>query len=177
MFELFRNREDIELNLGEIDNLKAARKNLGDEMPVYIYRLFLSSIRKELEYRYGKKEMIDILRSTGRTSGEKFAKEFLNLELPMNEFIADLKSSLEAHKIGILRMEKLDETTGDAVITIGEDIDCSGLPVTGETVCNYDEGMLEGILREYTKKEYNVTEIDCWATGSRVCRFEAVVKK
>ncbi|MFV0314438.1 MAG: V4R domain-containing protein, partial [Anaerotignum sp.] len=48
---------------------------------------------------------------------------------------------------------------------------------TGETVCNYDEGFLAGILKEYTKKEYVVTEIDCWATGSRVCRFSALCKE
>ena len=57
-----------------------------------------------------------------------------------------------------------------------EDLDCSSLPITGETVCNYDEGFLAGILKVYTKKEYVVTEVDCWATGSRVCRFEASVK-
>ena len=74
-------------------------------------------------------------------------------------------------------MEKFDAETGDAVLTVGEDLDCSGLPVTGETVCNYDEGFLAGILKVYTKKDYVVTEVDCWATGSRVCRFEANVKK
>ena len=78
-----------------------------------------------------------------------------------------------------LGMDELEEV-GEAYTgqeTVGEDLDCSGLPVTGETVCNYDEGFLAGILKVYTKKDYVVTEVDCWATGSRVCRFEANVKK
>ena len=74
-------------------------------------------------------------------------------------------------------MERFDPDTGDAVLTVAEDLDCSGLPIMGETVCNYDEGFLAGILKVYTHKDYVVTEIDCWATGSRVCRFEAKVKK
>ena len=38
------------------------------------------------------------------------------------------------------------------VLTISEDADCSGLPAIGETVCNYDEGFLAGLLTAYTGK-------------------------
>ena len=100
----------------------------------------------------------------------------LDLDQPLNEFVAHLREVLEKAKIGILRIEKFDVETGAAVLTVSEDLDCSGLPVTGETVCNYDEGFLAGVLEMYTKNQYIVTEIDCWATGSRVCRFEAFVK-
>ena len=54
---------------------------------------------------------------------------------------------------------------------MGEDLDCSGLPITGEVVCNYDEGFIAGILHVYTGQVYDVREIDCWATGDRTCRF------
>ena len=56
-------------------------------------------------------------------------------------------------------------------LTVSEDADCSGLPLLGETVCNYDEGLIAGIFSTYTGKEYTAVEVDCWATGDRVCRF------
>ena len=56
-------------------------------------------------------------------------------------------------------------------------MDCSCLPITGENVCTYDEGFIAGILNEYTGKTYDVREIDCWASGERVCRFKGSVKK
>ena len=56
-------------------------------------------------------------------------------------------------------------------LTVSEDLDCSGLPIYGETVCNYDEGFIAGIFYVYTGKEFNVKEIDCWSTGDRTCRF------
>ncbi len=61
------------------------------------------------------------------------------------------------------------------VFHVGEEKDFSGLPVTGDQVCNYDEGFLSGVLKEYTGKDYLVKEVDCWASGVRVCRFEANV--
>lgn len=73
-------------------------------------------------------------------------------------------------------MESFDETTGDIVLTVAEDLDCSGLPITNESVCYYDEGFIAGVLEAYTGKKYNVREIDCWANGDRVCRFHGVVE-
>ena len=55
--------------------------------------------------------------------------------------------------------------------------EASGLPVLGETVCNYDEGFISGILSLYSGKEYVAVETDCWATGGRVCRFQADVRE
>ncbi|MDR1184579.1 MAG: 4-vinyl reductase, partial [Coriobacteriales bacterium] len=65
-----------------------------------------------------------------------------------------------------------DADTGNLVLTVGQDLDCSGLPMTNETVCFYDEGFIAGILETYTGKKYDVREIDCWANGDRVCRFQ-----
>ncbi|MEG1836557.1 MAG: 4-vinyl reductase [Synergistaceae bacterium] len=101
----------------------------------------------------------------------------LDLTQPLNNFIAEFQKILAEEKVGILRVERLDEKTGSVVLTVEEDLDCSGLPPIGETVCNYDEGFIAGVFEAYTKQKYIVKEIDCWATGSRVCRFNADIKK
>ena len=101
----------------------------------------------------------------------------LHLDQPLNQFISELQAKLQELKIGVLRIESVDEETGRIILTVSEDADCSGLPVLGETVCNYDEGFLSGILSVYTRKPYSAIEIDCWATGDRVCRFRAEIVK
>jgi len=97
----------------------------------------------------------------------------LNPALPFNEFIADLKAKLIDLKIGVLRMEQADMENLHFILTVSEDLDCSGLPIFGETVCEYDEGFIAGIFMEYTGMEFVAKELDCWATGDRTCRFEA----
>ncbi len=158
-----------------VGNIEKGRKNLGLVMPVFVYRLFEHTIRSELIEQFGEEKSDEILRNAGKRSGIELAKKELNLNLPINEFLSHLRDYLEKNYIGILRIEEYNHNTGDIRLTLSEDLDCSGLPVTGETVCSYDEGLLAGILKEYTKKEYHVREIDCWATGSRVCRFEGYV--
>ena len=97
------------------------------------------------------------------------------LDADESTFVSMLAQTLETLKVGILRMEEADFEKGEFVITIHEDLDCSGLPPTGEVVCNYDEGFISGILSVYTDKPYEAIEVDCWATGDRVCRFHANV--
>lgn len=108
-----------------------------------------------------------------RLAGTEFCRNLLDTSLDFNGFIAVLQEKLRELGIGILRIEKADLATLEIVLTVCEDLECSGLPVTGETVCKYDEGFLSGILQCYTGKEFTVKEVDCWATGERTCRFEA----
>lgn len=176
MFELFDKSNENKFTWDSIGDVIDGRKNLGESMPVFVYRLFQFTIKDELSKRFGNEETIDIFRKAGELAGREFAIKMLNLDLNFDDFTSHLQEVLKDAKIGILRIEQFNPETGEAVLTVSEDLDCSGLPVSGETVCNYDEGFLAGVLKEYTKKDYIVTEVDCWATGSRVCRFNACVK-
>lgn len=160
-----------------IGDIAEGRKNIGQEMPVSVYRLFQYTMRDVIADKYGKEECIALFRECGRLAGKEFCKNTLDVSLPLGEFTAQLQKTMAELKIGILRFEHFDEKTGKATLTVGEDLDCSGIPVTGETVCNYDEGFIAGILSEYTKEKYIATEIDCWAKGDRVCRFNAEIQE
>lgn len=100
----------------------------------------------------------------------------LPLDKDMTTFLAALQESLKELKIGILRMEELEEASGKFILTVAQDLDCSGLPPTNEVVCNFDEGFIAGIMKAYTGVEYEVREVDCWASGARACRFQGEPK-
>lgn len=166
--------DNLESFLGDYSN---ERSHMGNDVPIFIYRLFQYSIKEELISKYGKDTAIELFRAGGRTAGIYFAKHLLDLSLPIGQFIANLQQKLEEYKVGILRIEKFNETTGDIILTVSEDADCSGLPIMGETVCNFDEGFISGILSLYTNKTYEAIEINCWALGDRICRFDAHIKE
>lgn len=156
---------------------EGSRGNLGEELPVIVYRLLEYSLKDELIERFGKETQIDVFRQAGRKAGEYFAKKLLDMNQPLDQFVSQLQSKMQEMKIGVLRIEDVDEESGRIILTVAEDADCSGLPVLGETVCNYDEGFISGILSLYSGKPYTAVEVDCWATGDRVCRFHANVEE
>ena len=171
----WKNRTNLKLT-DYLQTEANGRENLGEEIPVAVYRLMEYSFREELTEQLGREEQIRVFRNAGYRAGKYFAGKNLDLSLPFPEFAAQLQKRLEDFKIGVLRIEKMEEDTGKIILTVSEDADCSGLPTLGETVCNYDEGFLSGILTAYSGKPYTAIEIDCWATGDRVCRFRAEVK-
>ena len=156
---------------GRIGDIAIGRENLGAEMPVAVYRLLMYSMMDELYERFGHDEGNAIVRAIGYRSGLAIAENLLDSFTDFNTFIADLQKKLKDLKIGILRIESVDMDKQNITLTVSEDLDCSGLPVTGEAVCIYDEGLFSGLLYYATGKKFNVTEVDCWATGDRVCRF------
>lgn len=171
-------KDQKKLGLAEyMDYNLDGRGNLGEDIPVAVYRLMEYSLREELEERYGREEQIRVLRGAGFRAGVYFAKKMLDLTKELNQFVAQLQERMEELKIGVLRIEKYDEESGKFILTISEDADCSGFPLLGETVCNYDEGFISGVMTVYIKKEYSAEEVDCWATGDRVCRFRVEPKK
>lgn len=155
-----------------LGNIEEGRSNLGDKLPVSVYRLMQYTLADVLEDTLGANEAQGLFRSAGFIAGRAFANNLLNLKQDFNSFIAELQKTLKEMSIGLLKIEKVDLQALTMTLSVAEDLDCSGLPVTGDSVCVYDEGFLSGILNAYTGKEFSVIEVDCWATGDRTCRFE-----
>ena len=159
----------------DLANIREGRGSLGEEMPVLVYRLMQYTLLNVLTNEFGREKANHYIREAGRLAGTEFALNVLNLKDDFNTFIANLQKVLIDLKIGILRIESVNENAEEIVLTVAEDLDCSGLPITNESVCDYDEGFIAGILDTFTGKSYTVREIDCWATGDRVCRFQCKV--
>ncbi|MDR2406421.1 MAG: 4-vinyl reductase [Deltaproteobacteria bacterium] len=156
----------------DLGDIKEGRGDLGEYMPVLVYRLMQYTMLDALSQGMGEDEANLYFKKAGYLAGREFTKNLLNTSLPLKEFVADLQQKLRELKICIFRIEQLDTDQGDLVVTAAQDLDCSGIPTTNETVCKYDEGFISGIFSSYFQKPYDVVEVDCWANGNRVCRFK-----
>lgn len=158
----------------DIGDIEKGRPTLGMGMDVAAYRMFQYSLRSVLEKCYGRNVIRNILIEAGRSAGIEFCKNLLDAKLPPDRFFNLLKQKMEELGIGILHIEYADLENSIFILSVSEDLDCSGLPDTGETVCNYDEGFIMGLLETYTGKQLIVKEVNCWSTGDWTCRFNIV---
>ena len=151
----------------------SARENLGPYTRVEVYRLMQYCLRDILEHRYDTETADTLFREAGRLAGEQFYTKFLTGQQKFTDFVSTLQGLLKDMGIGILRIEGGELADGGLVLTVSEDLDCSGLPELDYEFCAYDEGFISGILSKYTGKHVAVRETDCWCTGDRTCRFSA----
>ncbi|MCD6660429.1 MAG: 4-vinyl reductase [Lentimicrobium sp.] len=155
----------------DLGNIENGRPNLGKNTPVAVYRLMQYTMRSVLFEQFGPAEASQLFYKAGELAGVEFCKNLLDTSLGIDAFLADLQRCMKEFEIGILRVEETGVDGSNFVLVIAEDLDCSGLPPTGETVCEYDEGFLAGVMSTYLNRKVMAKEIDCWAKGDRVCRF------
>jgi uncharacterized protein len=156
--------------IGDIAN---GRPNLGNQTRLEVYRLMQFAFRDVIEQHVGTAETDQIFYEAGKLAGKEFYVNILTETKDLNGFVAQLQQALKDLGIGILRVEKADMEKGELVITVSEDLDCSGLPELDFEICTYDEGFIAALLERFTGIPFTVKEIDCWCTGDRTCRFSA----
>ena len=163
-----KHKHFIWYNLGKI---KEARGELGEEMPIFIYRLMQYTILDVLSKTYGIKQANKFVRQAGHLAGTEFAENALYLAADFYKFIDNLKKILLDLKIGIFNLETYNQHTGEIIFTISQDLDYSGMSISDEKACVYNEGFIAGILETYTGKNYYIQKINCQENGMRICRF------
>ena len=165
-------REEYMFDWSMIGDIGEGRPNLGTTMDVAVYRLMQFTLRDALIKEFDTETADRIYYNAGELAGREFCKNMINKNNDFNGFVQETQELLSKLKIGILRIEKADMENMNFTMTVEEDLDCSGLPITDETICTYDEGFISGLLLEYSGKKFDVKEVDCWASGDRVCRFD-----
>jgi hypothetical protein len=166
-------RQELSFDWSMIGNIGEGRPNLGSTMDVSVYRLMQFTLRDVLIKQFDAQTADRIFYEAGEHAGKEFYKELITEKDDFNKFVVELQELLKKLKIGILRVEKSDLENMNFTLTVAEDLDCSGLPASDETICTYDEGFISGLFSEHTGKNFNTKEVDCWCSGDRVCRFEA----
>jgi len=150
---------------------------MGDHINLIPYRMLQYTVRDVAERKIGTEPCNQLFYEAGDVAGKFFFDNFMaeHKGLPLNEFVGELQRILKELGVGVLRVEKADAEKGEFVLTVSEDLDCSGLPDMGVEVCNYDEGFVAGIFYKFTGVVFHAKEVDCWCSGDRTCRF--VVKR
>jgi len=168
-------RDELQFDWSMLGDVGLGRPNLGRTTDVAVYRLMQFTLHDVLIKEYGVEKADQIFFDAGKKAGIEFYSHALGECKNLNDLTKNLQNAMRDLKIGIIRFERVDMEKGELVITVEEDLDCSGLPMSDETICVYDEGFISGILEGFTGKVFKVKEIDCWCSGERVCRFTASV--
>jgi predicted hydrocarbon binding protein len=153
--ETAMNVEDYLFDWERLGDVKSGRENLGQEMPVTVYRLLQYTLHDIFDDRLGKEESDALFRRAGFMAGKAFAENVMNLRTDFPSFVAEMQRKLEEYKIGILQAEKIDlASLPQRLMSDGRG--CSGLLATGDRTGVYDEGFVAGILYAYTGRQVKI---------------------
>ncbi len=166
-------RNEFKFDWSHLGDIQQGRPHLGNMTHVAVYRLMQYTLRDAMIKHTDARTTESVFYDAGVSAGKAFYKNMMPGITDLNDFVAQLQKLMKELNIGILRIEESDPESLEFTMTVAEDLDCSGLPVTDEVVCTYDEGFIAGLLEAFAGRGFAVREIDCWCNGDRVCRFAA----
>jgi len=142
------------LTFNDISNTK--RKQLGDDVPVPLFRLIrLIGMHKILGESAGHTLYL-VGKDIGKELEVDSADDFLRL-------VQDLK-------IGIPHVTESSEDK--MVVFVEECITCSGLPNIGEMVCHLEGGLITGAVERILKRPAKGVQTKSSSMGFKGCEFE-----
>lgn len=159
-----------------LGNLVEGRPTLGRQTRLEVYRLMQFCLRDVMEVEVGATRTDHIFAKAGNLAGRHFYQRQVAPVADLPAFFSKVQGLFRELGIGIMEVEEEDLVHGRLVLTLAEDLDCSGLPELSYEICTYDEGFLAGLLEAHTGKRFLVKEVDCWCTGGHTCRFVALAE-
>jgi len=143
-----------------IGDIEEGRPNLGPMVHVAVYRLMQFTLRDILIRDYDVESADRIFFEAGKEAGQAYCKNMLTEKNDLDGMFTDLQRAMEELGIGMFRVEFADKGKGSFVVTVAEDLDCSGPPVCSEPICTYDEGFIANFLLAYSGEDFHVKEVD-----------------
>jgi len=136
------------------------RLDTCDSLYVRTHRMIVYGMTK-----YSKALKAVVMKASGKNLGKLLVSKGVIRSLD------DLPEVFVAQRIGLLDI--LSESTNKMRINIYECMSCSGMKPSGITMCDFEAGVIEGVLevligRNVTKERY------CWGLGYSFCGFEII---
>ncbi len=128
--------------------------------PIYIrtYRMIVYDMM-----RYSPALKAVVMKASGYNLGRMLVEKSIIRSMD------DLPHVFIAQRIGLLDLE--NESTNKMRINIYECMSCSGMEAVGIPMCDFEAGVIEGVLEQLIGKN-TTREKYCWGLGYSFCGFE-----
>ncbi len=144
-----------------------SRPQLGEELPLVIFRAFRIFSGRYLKDLMGEKGATAIFQNAGRDLG----KELYNLLKAdtLESYIDNICNFVRETRIGLLVPERIDEEV--AVVRLDECLTCAGMPNIGERICHFEVGIVAGLFESFLgARALRAVETKCNANGEETCQ-------
>ena len=146
-----------------IGDLQAGRPNLGDQVHLILYRVMLCTLREVVLKKFGNEEGNNVFRNAGNIAGRFFFEHFLrdSKDLSPDEFLRKFwHVACQENGLRFLRIDSVDVDGEGFSLSVATGMETTGFDRVKIDDCNYDIGLVEGVLFKYTGKVFKVKTVN-----------------
>lgn len=146
------------------------RAELGPRVPIRLFQaLRLVGMGTAIESMVGDGSNALVYQSgsqLGRALGDALAPK---AEGSLDNYVSLVHGACKHLSIGVVAVDKVDLDAGEIFVRVGECVSCAGITGAQRPICNFEAGLVGGLIRGFTKGPVKALETKCNAVGDAFC--------
>lgn len=154
----------------------ANRKSLGPLVPIQLFQaLRLIGMGSSIEEMVGDGAHALVYQS-GKRVGQVIGRAVLPVAgKDLSKYLDQIRGVCLTLAIGQLVLEAADNDAGRLTLRVDECVSCAGLSGAQAPICNFEAGLVAGVVRVFVGREVKAVETRCNAVGDRTCGVDVQV--
>jgi predicted hydrocarbon binding protein len=152
------------------------RSKLGPMVPIQLFQaLRLIGMGASMENMVG-----DGARAIVYQSGNRMGSVIGNAVAPMankdiNKYLELVRHLCQTLSIGLVVPETMDLSEGKLTLRVDECVSCAGISGCVAPICNFEAGLVGGIVKGFAGREVKAVETRCNAVGDATCGIDVQI--
>lgn len=153
----------------------ANRGTLGTTVPIQLFQaLRLIGMGSTIEHMVGDGARAMVYQSgsrVGQVIGSAVAPQTKDVDTYLG-LVAGLCKKLS---IGVVIPEEKNLSEGKLTLRVDECVSCAGISGVAAPICNFEAGLVGGIVKAFAKKDVRAVETKCNAIGDNTCAISVQI--
>jgi predicted hydrocarbon binding protein len=154
----------------------ANRRTLGPMVPIQLFQaLRLIGMGSSIEDMVGEGAHALVYQS-GKRVGQTLGRAVLpdaNKDLP--KYLELIRGVCLQLSIGQLVLETADNAAGRLTLKVDECVSCAGITGVRAPICNFETGLVAGVVKAFVAREVKAVETRCNAVGDDTCAVDVTI--
>lgn len=94
----------------------------------------------------------------------------------LDDYISLVHDACHNLGIGEVRVSKVDLPHGEIMICVDECVSCAGIGGVHKPICNFEAGLVGGLVKSFVNRPVKAVERKCHAVGDDTCGIEVKIR-
>jgi predicted hydrocarbon binding protein len=149
------------------------RKNLGPMVPIQLFQaLRLIGMGSSIERMVGDGSRALVYQSGHRVGLVLGGAVAPQANKDLEKFLGLVRKLCLDLSIGQVVLERADTNAGHLVLRVDECVSCAGISGAQAPICNFEAGLVGGIVKSFVGRDVRAVETRCNAVGDNTCGIE-----
>jgi predicted hydrocarbon binding protein len=154
----------------------ANRRNLGPMVPIQLFQaLRLIGMGSSIEQMVGDGARALVYQSGARVGQVLGGAVLSDAAKDLGKYLELIRGVCLTLTIGQVVLEKADNGAGRLTLRVDECVSCAGISGAKAPICNFEAGLVGGIVKVFVGRDVRAVETRCNAVGDRTCGIDVEV--